>query len=108
MTMVYDAGSRLTTMQQGTARTTYVYDSNGNMLQEITSSRDGTSYTYDRENRMLTRANYVSNTVNQRMTMVYDGDSLRRVKRWVDDTSLGTKATTFVWDGADYLAEENS
>ncbi len=52
---------------------------------------------YTPENRMKLRIE----ADGARMTSVYDGDGLRRVRANADGV------TTFIWDGSDYLAEQN-
>jgi YD repeat-containing protein len=52
---------------------------------------------YTPENRMKLRIE----ADGARMTSVYDGDGLRRVRANADGVA------TFIWDGSDYLAEQN-
>jgi len=102
MTMTYNAGNRLLTMGQGTAVTGYTFDNNGNMTAESLGpslTPTVTTYVYDRENRLSVQ---IAPDLT-RTTMVYDGDSLRRVKLSVDRGT--TTRTTYVWDGSDYLQE---
>ena len=86
--------NRQVTIQDGPTRVTFTYDDNGNTTSE---NRGGvvTTYNYNRRNRESS----IVKPDATRETMTYDGDGLRRVK---ED---GKRRTTYIWDGADYLAE---
>jgi YD repeat-containing protein len=95
MSFTYNAAGQMVTMLQGTARTTYTYDVNGN--QQVDHKVSRTTYTYDKENRLIEQ-----NIAGTRITHGYDGDGLRRYKI---EFGVGPVRTTFVWDGTDYLGE---
>ena len=100
MTFTVDAANRLVTMIQATARTTYVFDDNGNMMSEDTNSVfSQVSYSYDDEDR-LTLYHLTHVLPNGRTTFSYSADGLRRTTK-----NSGGVTTTFVWDGSDYLGE---
>ncbi len=93
---LYNAASRITTIQDGPTMVTQTYDGNGNLSLE---NRGGvfSTYSYDRENRLN-----VLNDVGALSTMTYAGDGLRRSKQ------AAGKLTTYIWDGTDYLQEQTS
>jgi len=94
----YDAASRLESASSAGAVTAYTYDNNGNLTIVGSSS----SYTYDRENRLPVTMNGIDPT-----SYTYDGSTgLRRSKKVAQPSSVAT--TTYIWDGSDYLGEENS
>lgn len=94
--MTYNRFGQLVTMIFGPALTTFTYDNNGSMTLEHTGAARITM-AYTPENRMKLRIE----ADGARMTSVYDGDGLRRVR------ANAGGVTTFIWDGADYLAEQN-
>ncbi|HMS56974.1 MAG TPA: hypothetical protein PKA27_16405, partial [Fimbriimonadaceae bacterium] len=93
-TMVYDTANRLTTQQQGTTRTTFTFDDNGNQTTENVAGVT-TNNQYDRENR----PKVIVASDATRTTHTYDVDGLRRTRQ------TASTLTTYVWDGSDYLQE---
>jgi len=98
MSMSYDAASRITSMLQGAATTTYAFSNSGNMTQEYLPGTGLTVNGYDYENRLLS----VITPTGTRSTYAYAGDTgLRRTRQEPSDSA----PHTVVWDGSDYLAE---
>ncbi len=93
MTYVFDAANRITTLQQGTTRTTFTYDNNGNPTEE-NAAGGRTTYVYDSANRLTG----VVLSTGVRSTYTYRGDNKRRTLQ-----EAGGVLTTMLWDGEDYL-----
>ncbi len=96
--------------------TTFSYDANGNRInKEFPGPQgpkiQGTDYTYDPENRLVTAQDYQGNVTGNRIdraitTLAYDGDGRRLVKEYDPKTGGGgTKRTEYVFDGLDPVAE---
>jgi RHS repeat-associated protein len=87
-TYAYDAAGQLVTMLEGTARTTFVYDLNGNMQSENTAPTGITNYNWDALNRLAA----VVAPGGGRTTYAYRYDDLRA------SLNMGSGPQTFVWD----------
>lgn len=93
--MYYDAANRKTTGVSGTTTTVSAFEYAGNTIRDTTLGLV-TTMTYNGENQLIS----IVNPDRTRSTMTYQGgDGLRR------SLHAGTKLTTFVWDGVDYLQE---
>ena len=99
MSMTFDAASRIVTALVGSVTTTFTFDDNGNQISENNNGALS-QWAFDDENKMKK----FTDTDGTVTTNTYDADGLRRFK--LAETGGGaTVATTFIWDGSDYLGE---
>jgi len=93
-TMIYDAASRIQTMQIAAASGSYVHDLNGNMVQS-----GATVMTYDKENRLRTIPD--KNIGGATVTFTYDAFSHLR------EENFGGDINEVYWLGDIYLGERS-
>jgi len=97
LTMAYDLADRLTTSISGTTVTTYTFDNNGNLLEENNNGAL-TSYSYNCENRLLQQIGSGGSI----STYSYLGNGLRITNQESSSQLLHTT----VWDkDQNYLGE---
>lgn len=115
MNYSYSAADELlrTNDTQNKVVTEYLYDANGNRLEQQTN-KAGTAYQYDAENRLVTVQAFAINGKGKRIdheiaTMLYDGDG-RRVAKSEDHQvgGGGIQTTTYVHDGLDVIASNET
>jgi YD repeat-containing protein len=92
MTMTYDPASRIVTMLQGAAATSYTFDANGNKVLDNLGGVQ-TGYVFEKENR-LTKVTHSDGSIS---SYTYSGDGLRRTRQEPTDSA----PHTIVWDGSD-------
>ena len=116
----YDAANRLLTAD--ITRTpasqsefiTYEYDANGNRINRLVDGRgidEGTAFTYDDENRLVSAYDYLKSRNNviwqDETTMAYDGNGRRLIETYdpLAANGGGLKQTEYTFDGRDPIAE---
>jgi RHS repeat-associated protein len=87
-TGVFDAASQIRYTQDGSGRTTYTFDANGNQQSALEPNGDRTTYSWDCENQNT----LVRLADGSGVTMTYNHD-FRRVRN-----DGGASSTFFIWD----------
>lgn len=98
MTFTHNLFGQIVTFLEGADLTTVSYDRAGNMESEFKGT-DLTEYRYSQENQMTE----IDHPNGEKSTYTYNGPGYRRTAQ----EPGAINPTTFVWDGFDYLMEEN-